>query len=195
MNNDLNNNENKSLFDGNPNDLNKVNPDQITPVTPEVNNTPSVEPTVVNPVIDRVDLADKTINAVENFVDTKDHKDEYTKDEIKMFKTSATISYIPLVCLYFIATSKHKKSPYLLFHVNQGFNITAITVCIFILNKIINLIFNHGSLVLNSTPAFIEITIYTLYFLCFLLILFGMSNTMNGLSKELPVVGKFKFIK
>ena len=182
----LNNNDNekKSIFETN----GVITEEEVKP---EVNR----EPTVVTPVVERRDLADKTIDKVENFVDTKDHKDEFTQEEIKKYKMLATLSYIPLVSLYFVVTNRYKESNYLKFHVNQGITITLAYVIIFFIDKIIGAIFSSGSLVLNNTPGIISIAIYALYFILLLAMFFGIINTANGLSKELPVIGKIKLIK
>lgn len=158
-------------------------------------NNKEQEPSVVTPIVEKRDLADKTIDAVENFIDTKDHKDEYSSDEIKKFKMYASMSYIPFISLYFVVTNKYKESNYLHFHVNQGVILTILYVITFFINKIVTLIFSKDSLVLNSTPLLISIVIYAMYFICVLLMFFGIINTSNGLSKEFPLIGKIKIIK
>ena len=92
----------------------------------EVNVNP--KPTIVEPVKAQRDLGDKTIDAVENFINTADHAREYSPEEIKKYKTSAIICYIPLAVLYFVLTKKHKESKYLTFHANQGLNTTLIWI-------------------------------------------------------------------
>ena len=151
--------------------------------------------TVVKPIVERRDFADKTIDAVENFIETKDHSKDYTNEELDKYKTQAIASYIPFVSLYFVFTKKYKESSYLLFHVNQGFVITIICSIVGIIDFILSAIFSSMNLVLNSMPFIVSLPIYILYFLIFLLILFGLSNASNNISRELPVVGKFKLLK
>lgn len=181
---DNQNPENKSIFDENGNVVENQNP---TISEPEVS--------VVTPVVEKRDLADKTIDAVEDFIDTKDHKKEFSDEEVKKYKTSACITYIPLVSLYFVVTNKFKESNYLKFHVNQGITITLAYIIIFFIDKIVSSIFSSNSLVLNSTPGLISIILYALYFILLLAMFFGIVNTANGLSKEIPVIGKIKFLK
>ena len=160
--------------------------------TPTVNKP---EENVVTPVVEKRDIADKTIDAVENFIDTKDHKDEYNAEEVKKYKKAAIISYIPIVSLYYVVTNKYKESNYLKFHVCQGLSITITYVIIFFIDKILTSIFSSNSLVLNSTPGIISFIIYALYFIMLLAMFFGIINTANGLSKEIPIIGKIKLLK
>ena len=64
-----NGNENKSIFEN--------NGEYVETSTKEPR---PAEPTVVTPVVERRDLADKTIDAVEYFIDTKDHHKEFTNE-------------------------------------------------------------------------------------------------------------------
>lgn len=149
----------------------------------------------VNPVQDRPDLADKIENKVDVFLDTKEHQNEYNKIEVDKLKNSAVACYIPFVCLYFIATNKHKESNYLKFHINQGVNITAILIVVFIISKILISLFSDTTMLASHTPGWVDAIIAVLYFGVFLLIVFGVINTLNGSSKELPIFGKIKVIR
>ena len=128
-------------------------------------------------------------------MDTKDHKKEFNNEDFKKYKTAAIISYIPFVSLYYIIKNKYKESKYLEFHVNQGLIITLSYVVLFFIDKIVSAVFSSNSIVLNSTPGIISVILYTLYFALILAMGFGMINTANGLSKELPLIGKIKLLK
>jgi uncharacterized membrane protein len=141
------------------------------------------------------DMADKTINAVENFMNTEDHTSEYGADEVKKYKTSSMISYIPLVSLYFVVTSKFKESKYLHFHVNQGLVVTIGWVLSFFISEMLSALFTRDSMLLNNTPGWVSFISYILYCICFLATLFGIINTVNNSSKELPLIGKIKLLK
>lgn len=189
----MNEQNNNSIFE-NPNVNNMDTSNEVKNPNELADSTP-VEENIVKPIVDKPDLADKTINAVENFINTDDHKNEYEEKELKQYKNLAIYSYVPFVSLYFIATKKYQISNYLKFHVNQGLNITIILVATIIISEITNAIFSKDSLVLNNTPLVISIIFYALYFIVFSLILFGISNTSNDKSKELPVIGKYKILK
>ncbi len=141
------------------------------------------------------DNADKIINAVEGIVNTQDHKNEFTVDEIKKFKASCMVSYIPLVSLYFVVSNKVKQSVYLKFHVNQGLLITILWVIVFFISSILKSLFTTNSLLRNSTPGWVSLISYILYCICFVLTIFGIINTYNDSSKELPLLGKIKLLK
>jgi uncharacterized membrane protein len=152
---------------------------------------------VVNPVAGGIyfNLADKTINAVENFINTNDHVNEHTKEEIKINKNNALLCYIPLVVFYFIFTGKYKKSNYLHFHANQGLNVTLCYLASIFVSELLRALFKREGFVLNTTPGWVSFISYILYCICFLLTLFGVINTVNESSKELPVIGKLNLLK
>jgi len=141
------------------------------------------------------DLADKTINAVENFMNTEDHSKEYTEEDVKKNKTKAMICYIPLVPLYFVVTSKFKSSTYLKFHANQGLVVTLGWIISFFVSKMLAALFTKDSMLLDNTPGWVSFTSYILYCICFFATLYGVINTVNGSSKELPLIGKLKLLK
>ena len=153
------------------------------------------ENNVVDPIKDRRDLGDKTIDAVENFMNTTNHIEEHNKEDIKKHKTNAMLCYIPFVVFYFIITGKYKESNYLHFHANQGIVLTLVYVFAAIVANILKIVFSRESLIINDTPMIIDFVCYVLYCVGFLLTLFGIINVSNDASKELPVVGKFKILK
>ena len=141
------------------------------------------------------DNADKTIEAVERFVNTKDHEYEFTKEEVSKYKTNALLCYLPFVVFYFLFTGKSKESKYLLFHINQGLIITIVWIITFVVNGLSNAIFEGRDFVTNATPIPVYLLIYVLYCISFILSIFGLVNTFNGKSKELLLLGKIRIIK
>lgn len=141
------------------------------------------------------DMADKTINAVEGFMDTEDHKGEFNSEEVKKYKTKAILSYIPIVALYFVITKKYKESKYLQFHVNQGIVVTIITATVSIISTILGIIFATETMLKNSVPGWVSFLSYLLYCICFLAMVYGIVNTYNDSSKEIPILGGIKLLK
>ena len=129
------------------------------------------------------DLLDKAADSFENFIASTNHENKFDKEEAFNYKTDAIISYIPFVCLYEILINKWKKSEYLKFHVNQGLVLTLLWFLSLILNRSF------------FSNIFISFMSYLLICCCLLLSLFGIVNTNNGESKELPLIGKIKLIK
>ena len=134
-------------------------------------------------VIDtRKDSIDKINEKIDNIVNSESH-DEFSKKEITDYNSSAMLCYLPFICIYFILTNAYKKSEYLKFHCNQGLIVT----CFYIITYIFNKTF--------GTISFMNFIGFILYFICILLSLFGIINTNNRESKEIPIIGKIKLIK
>ena len=173
--------------------------DEKSMVTPSENNTVNIVPenpseqSIVKPVEDRRDLADKTIDTVESFLDTK--ISEFTTDDINKNKNNALICYIPFVCLYFVFNGGIKKSAYLKYHANQGLDLTILSVLVYFGTKVLSSIFEEDAFLVNSIPTWLEVIIAIMYFICFLYMLFGVISTVNGTSRELPIIGKIKLIR
>ncbi len=142
------------------------------------------------------DYADKTIETVEKIINTKDESNSFTPDDVLKFKTDALISYIPFVSIYYIITSKYKRSNYLHFHVSQGLNITICTIIVFFVTKILCSVFAiDGGFGREFVPGIIEFICYLLYVLLAFFVGFGVINTTNNQSKELPLIGKYRLLK
>ena len=149
----------------------------------------------INVVNTEKDLADKTIETVDQIINTHDHAYEFTPEEVKKYKNMALLCYIPFVVFYFLLTGKTKESKYLLFHANQGLIVTIVWLITFIVRGVSNAIFEGRDFVVNSTPVIVVLIIYILFCISFTLSIFGIVHTFNGKSKELLVLGKIKLLK
>ena len=141
------------------------------------------------------DMADKTIKAVEEFMNTADHKDEYDPQEIKQHRAFAVFSYIPITCLIFLIMGKHKQSNYMKFHLNQGLVITIIIATVSIITLILELIFTTDSMLKNNTPVWVSFLSFFLYSICLIMMLYGIANTASNSSKEIPIIGQIQLLK
>ena len=56
-------------------------------------------------------------------------------------------------------------------------------------------LFKRDSYIRNDIPGIISFISYLLYSICFLATLFGMINTADDSSKELPLIGKIRILK
>lgn len=141
------------------------------------------------------DLADKTIEAVEGFMNTEDHAKNHRQLDIDNNKTAAAFCYIPLVFILFIANNSYKKNDYMKFHVNQGFVLSIGWVAILAVTRILANMFRVHGLFVTYVPTLISFINYSL--ICFAIFYsgFGFINTLNGYSKELPLIGKIKILK
>ena len=150
---------------------------------------------IVNPMREN-DLGDKTIRAVENFMNTEDHSEEFNKEDVKNYKTFAILCYVPLVVFYFIVIGRYKDNKYIHFHANQGLTITILWALSTMVSKVLTIVFStNETFLVNSTPTWVSFVSFTLYCICFLSSLLAIVNTVNGVSKELPFLGQFKFLK
>jgi len=149
---------------------------------------------VVDTVVEK-DLGDKTIENVENFINTQDHKFEFSKEEVSLYKKNALLCYVPFIVFYYIIVGKYKKSNYLLFHSNQGLIVTLIWTISILLNVLSNAIFEGKDYVRNTTPTVVSIILFTCFSISLILSLFGMIHTANDKSKELPLLGNIKLLK
>jgi uncharacterized membrane protein len=188
----------------------QVVPTQASPVINTQSTTetqtpaPSPAPSLMRETVDQngnvvntanPDIADKTINAVEGFMDTEDHKSEFSIEEVKKYKTSAILSYIPIIVVIFLITGKQKQSKYLCFHMNQGLVITIITATVSIISTILGIIFKSDTMLKDSVPGWVSFISYIMYCVCFLSSIYGIVNTYNDSSKEIPLIGKIKLLK
>ena len=204
------NNQNSNQIDNTPvvTPTQTVNSVPLTPVQPQVvEPTPQVQPSLMRETIDEKgnavyqgnnqgpDIADKTIKAVEEFMDTKDHKDEFDMQEVKKYRGFAVFSYIPITCLAFLIMGKQKESDYMKFHLNQGLVITIIVVTVSIISILWDLVFTKESMVKNSTPIWVSFLSFFLYSVCLIMMLYGIANTASNSSKEIPIIGQIKLLK
>ena len=157
------------------------------PVKPQV--------TVVDTKTDNRDISDKAISAVENFVNTSDHSHEYTTENVKADKTLSILCYIPFVSLFFLYNKKSINNKYFHFHINQGLILTITWVVVIIIAKILDSLFRKETGYVSDLPSSIYFINSCMFIACILLSIFGINNTVENKSKELPVVGKFKIFK
>ena len=141
------------------------------------------------------DIADKTINAVEGFMNTEDHKSEFSDEEVQKNKTMAILSYIPIVAIVFLIMGKHKESKYLKFHLNQGLSLAIAYVVVSVISSILGIVFAVEAMVRDSLPLWVSFVSYLLYCVCFIAMMYGIINTANNKSKEIPLIGKIKLLK
>lgn len=138
------------------------------------------------------------------FTDTKDHTDEFLGDEVANEKVVCGISYLWI--LFFLPLVTYPNSQYARFHANQSLLVLIASAILGAVGSIASSII-YGML---TVPAEIFDNAVTFTFfphlisgiitaVCSLggvaLALFGLINTLNGKSKELPLIGHFRIIK
>lgn len=146
---------------------------------------------------------EKAYDTAKKIMDTKDETDSFDKEDISLNKGMAVLSYLgPLALIPFLM---EKKSKFSLYHAKQGVNLFIIEILFglvsYFLTSIIkipkvctfidNVTYDCGSF----TPWFITLPISLCELVIGLISLVGIIYVCQGRAKELPLVGKIKFIK
>lgn len=100
---------------------------------------------------------------------------DYDEKDINDNKVMALLAYLSWLILIPLLVSPAKDSPFVRFHVNQG-------LILFIANLI------------SVALSFVCIGFIT-SIICFVLMIIGIVNAVQGKAKELPIIGKFRLIK
>lgn len=142
------------------------------------------------------DFSDKTIGAVNKLINTMDYTSYFGTEEVKKYKLYATLCYIPLVALYFKYINKlGSKSKYVDYHIKEGTNLTLLWIISVIISKVLYVMFTKKYLMSEETPVWVNFVSYTLYCISIILTVVGLKRANSGKSKDLPVIGKYKFLK
>lgn len=100
---------------------------------------------------------------------------QYTKEDIEENKAMSVLAYLGILLLIPMLVSPAKDSPYVRFHVNQG-------LLLFI-----------GWMV-SGVLSFLCIGFIT-SIICFVFMIMGIINVINGRAVELPLIGRYRLIK
>lgn len=142
------------------------------------------------------DFSDKTINTVNKLINTTDYTSYFGINEVKQYKNFATLCYIPLVALYFKFFKKlDAKSKYMQYHIKEGTNLTLLWIFAIVISRVLYTLFTKKYLMSEETPGWVSFITYVLYCLAIVITIVGLYRTSNGKSKDLPIIGKYKFLK
>lgn len=106
-----------------------------------------------------------------------DDNDVYTEDDIKKNKIYAVLAYISILIIVPLVAAKDSK--FARFHTNQG---------------LILLVCGVLATLLTYIPI-VKFFAWIVEILLFVLCVMGIINAAKGEAKELPVIGKYRFIK
>lgn len=121
--------------------------------------------------------------------DTADTTAEFDANDISQNKIMAVLSYIGI--LFLIPMFAAKESKFAHYHANQGLVLFVFNVAYSIAASIVGSVFSA----ISYRLMFVS-TILNLGSIVFLVLaIIGIINACNGKAKELPVIGKFKFLK
>ena len=140
-------------------------PPQGNPVPPQYNTAPNQNQTA-------------PVNAM---FQTADHTAEFHPQAVKDGKVMSILAYIGILVL--IPLFAEKNNPYVRFHVNQGFVLFILSIAASIVSTIFMFI-----------PVFGAILVSLVSLAQLALMIIGIVNAATDSAKELPVIGKFKWI-
>ena len=126
------------------------------------------------------DFSDKTIGAVNKLINTTDYTSYFGKEEVQKYKLYAKLG---------------SKSKYVDYHIKEGTNLTLFWILAFIISKVLDGMFTKKYLMSEETPVWVNFVSYALYCLALALTIVGLIRANSGKSKDLPVIGKYKFLK
>lgn len=140
-------------------------PPQGNPVPPQYNTAPNQNQTA-------------PVNAM---FQTADHTAEFHPQAVKDGKVMSILAYIGILVL--IPLFAEKNNPYVRFHVNQGFVLFILSIAASIVSTIFMFI-----------PVFGAILVSLVSLAQLALMIIGIVNAATDSAKELPVIGKFKWV-
>lgn len=106
-----------------------------------------------------------------------DSDETFDPADIQKNKTIAGLAYL----LFFLPLISCPDSKFGRFHANQGLLLLILSVA--------------GSVILRFVPFISWILLSLFGIMTFVLFILGLINGLNGVAKELPVIGKFRLIK
>lgn len=117
-----------------------------------------------------------------NLNNTPDTTSEFDPADIEQNKVMAILAYIGILVLIPLFAAPNSK--YAKYHTNQGFTLFLVNIAATIVNIILGFIPILGGLV----AAVISICLLAL-------MIVGIINAATGKAKELPIIGKYTFLK
>ena len=123
------------------------------------------------------------------------NSEAHSREEIENYKKDAILCYIPFVSIYHLITRKAKAGQYMFFHVNQGFILTLFYCFTFALNYLLKVLFKVENVYVTYLPGSVRAIRALLLIICLALSTFGMVNSYNGKSRELPFIGRMRILR
>lgn len=127
-----------------------------------------------------------------------DYSANYNAQDVQDNKVMALLSYIGI--LFLVPKLARKESPYAQFHANQGGNLFIIGVIVNIIIWVISFVIGlglglTGSGIFSVLATIVGIISWVVGVVFLILMVLGIVYALQGKAKELPIVGKVKFLK
>ena len=143
---------------------------------------------LIPPTHNRCPACGRTVDAAHG-----DYTQHFSKRDVDRHHVVAVLSYLSILVL--IPLIFARRSQYSRFHANQGLCLTIITAAYTLVTRIfvtfLDILFGGVYAAIPTTLS----TIFSFGSVFFVvLLLLGMSNAANGRAKELPLIGRIRFI-
>jgi len=116
-------------------------------------------------------------------------------NDIQDNKLMAVLSYLGILLLIPLATSAHKTSPYVKFHLNQGIILVLFYIAFGVVYGILTAIATAIMIASFGLGSILMVIFGLLWFIPAALCILGIVNAATGKFKEIPIIGKFKILK
>ena len=116
---------------------------------------------------------------------TKDHTEEFDKNDIEQNKVMALLSYLGWLVIIPLLAAKNSK--FARYHANQGLVLAIVATVVYVVLAILCLI---------PVIRWIFYVVEAVFGLVVLILaVMGIINAVNGRAKDLPIIGTFRLIK
>ncbi|HHX71923.1 MAG TPA: zinc-ribbon domain-containing protein [Clostridiales bacterium] len=135
-------------------------------------------------------------NLFQKINDTPESTAEYDPTDIAQNKGMAVLSYLGILVL--IPWFAAEKSKFARFHAKQGITLLLLDIAYGIVSFLLRLIKTTHyiwGVPYRATPGIIVFLIWLIGIPLIVLSIIGIVNAVQGKAKELPIIGKLKFIK
>ena len=146
-------------------------------------------------------FAENLIETTNDILDTKDDTLDYTKGDIKRNKGMAILAYlfVPIPLLF------EKRSKFVKYHINQGFNLFICYIMHAVFYKVFFKLTVHEVFCSKNgfeyrcgrydIPTIVKFPFLIIGLILIALTILGIVNVINGKAKQIPVIGKFNILK
>ena len=134
------------------------------------------------------EFSEKVDQVINEFQNPADFSGEFTPDDIQKNKGISVLSYLGILLL--IPWIARPNSKFARFHVNQGLVLFITELVIRFVNSVLKGVLGDSGL---YGPIGIVFNIISI--LLFVLMIIGIVNAVKGEAKDLPIIGKLRFLK
>lgn len=119
-----------------------------------------------------------------------DYTGDYAPQDIQASKGMSVLCYLGF--LFIIPLLAGKNTPYVKFHIRQGFNLFLLEVLLNLVKWVANLLFDN--FLFMSLMVGLNFIFAILNILCITFAVMGVLGVVNGRARELPIIGKIHII-